>query len=445
MSEQMKKTAKPITSVLPGFLELLPADQLVFDYLKGVIEESYRRFGFLPLDTPAIERAEVLLAKAGGETEKQIYRFNKGENDLALRFDLTVPLARYVSEHLNDLDFPFRRYQIAKVYRGERPQKGRYREFYQCDIDVIGRNHLSLAVDAELLALIYDIFSRLGLPSFQIRINNRQLFSGLLESLSLNSLSSDVLRVVDKIDKVGREETEKSLADLGINGKSLSLLLDFISQRGPAAVVFPFLESLKIENELFARGLNELKSLVSYLSDFSVPLENYVLDMSIARGLDYYTGTVCETFLLDYPQFGSICSGGRYNDLAGDFAGEALPGVGVSIGLTRLFTQLKDNGLLPEISRSNIEVLFLPFDEAALPAAIFACQSIRKAGLAAEAYLEEVKFKNKLNYANKRGVKWVVIIGENEIKGSFYTLKDMESGEQQELKLDDLLEYLKKK
>lgn len=430
---------KITTSVLPGFMELLPADQIRFDRMKAVIEETYRSFGFLPLDTPAIERSEVLLSKAGGETEKQIYRFTKGDNDLSLRFDLTVPLARYVSEHANDLNFPFRRYHIAKVYRGEKPQKGRFREFYQCDIDVVGRERLGLAYDAELLAVIYRTFSALQLPKFVIRISNRKLLVGLLESIGLSDKAEEAMRIIDKMDKVSLVETKESLKDIGLKDDKIKLLLDFVGIKGEPKTVLDSLAGLKIENRLFTEGLAELSEVILQVAAFDLPVSCYGIDLAIARGLDYYTGTVYETILLDYPKLGSICSGGRYDSLASNYGGQALPGVGISIGLSRLFYQLRELGLLTLAETVYAKALVIPFDMAAMPAALAISMRLREAGIAVETYLEEAKFKNKLSYANKSGVKYAVIIGEDEVKGNFFTVKDMESGEQEKLNAEDLV------
>ncbi len=430
---------KITTSVLPGFMELLPADQIRFDRMKAVIEETYRSFGFLPLDTPAIERSEVLLSKAGGETEKQIYRFTKGDNDLSLRFDLTVPLARYVSEHANDLNFPFRRYHIAKVYRGEKPQKGRFREFYQCDIDVVGRERLGLAYDAELLAVIYRTFSALQLPKFVIRISNRKLLVGLLENIGLSDKAEEAMRIIDKMDKVSLVETKESLKDIGLKDDKIKLLLDFVGIKGEPKTVLDSLAGLKIENRLFTEGLAELSEVILQVAAFDLPVSCYGIDLAIARGLDYYTGTVYETILLDYPKLGSICSGGRYDSLASNYGGQALPGVGISIGLSRLFYQLRELGLLTLAETVYAKALVIPFDMAAMPAALAISMRLREAGIAVETYLEEAKFKNKLSYANKSGVKYAVIIGEDEVKGNFFTVKDMESGEQEKLNAEDLV------
>lgn len=435
----MPNEKKINTKVLPGFLELLPAEQLLFERMKAIIADTYESFGFIPLDTPAIERAEVLLAKAGGETEKQIYRFSKGENDLALRFDLTVPLARYVSEHLNDLSFPFRRYHIAKVYRGERSQKGRYREFYQCDIDIIGRGRLGLVNDAEVLAVAYETFNNLGLPPFAISISNRQLLSGFLENLGLSSLAVDVLRIVDKVEKVSPEATKEALLDLGLEEKQARALIGFISLRGAGSEVLGKLKGLGVENKTFARGVAELEEVLCYVAAFGLPAAAYQVDLSIARGLDYYTGTVYETKLLDHPEIGSICSGGRYDNLAENYTSQALPGVGLSIGLTRLFSQLLDLGIVKAGAASPAQVIIIPFAEAMNDRALTLARTLRLAKIKNETLLEEGKIKEKLSLAAKRGARFVVIIGEDELAGDFLTLKDMESGVQRSVSEKELI------
>ena len=327
---------------LPGFMELLPEDQIKFNGMVDKIRKSYERFGFLPIDTPIIESSDVLLAKAGGETEKQIYRFNKGENDLSLRFDLTVPLAKYVCEYYNDITFPFKRYQIGKVYRGERPQKGRYREFYQCDIDIIGDENLSIINDAEMPSVIYTTIKELGFEDFTIRINNRKLLNGLFEELDLEKISVEIMRVIDKIDKIGRDNVIKCLQDLKIDDGKIEKIMSFIEIKGNTDEKIKALEELNFSNDLFTTGLDELKSVVKYVRAFGVPDTHFKVDLTIARGLDYYTGTVYETFLNDYRELGSICSGGRYENLAEFYTDKKMPGVGVSIGLTKLFYKLNE-------------------------------------------------------------------------------------------------------
>lgn len=439
----MKNLSKKIsTKALPGFMELLPEDQIVFNRMKTVIRDSYESFGFIPMDTPLIERSEVLLAKAGGETEKQIYRFKKGDNDISLRFDLTVPLSRYVSEHLNDLTFPFKRYQIDKVYRGEKPQKGRYREFYQCDIDIIGREKLSFVNDAEILAVIYEVFSNLDLPPVLIRISNRKLITGLMNSLSLAKKSVEVMRIIDKAEKISLADFKKSLTSLKLDKKSIDLIVKFIGIKGSVAEVIKELSLLNIDNDIFNQGLAELKAVISNVKSFSLPAKAYTIDLAIARGLDYYTSTVYETNLKDYPQIGSICSGGRYDDLSDNYSSQKLPGVGISIGLTRLFSQLKELGLIKKTGVSPVSVLIIPFDEKFVPRAIEVSRELRVGGIKNEVYFESAKFKDKLSYANKLKINRVIIIGEDELAGNFLSLKDMDSGGQKKIKSKELIKSL---
>ena len=353
----MKEKVLPKT--LPGFMELLPNEQILFNEMKEKIQKSYERFGFLPLDTPIIESSDVLLAKAGGETEKQIYRFNKGESDLSLRFDLTVPLAKYVAEYYSNLTFPFRRYQIGKVYRGEKAQRGRYREFYQCDIDIIGEDELSLINDAEMPSIIYNTFRELGFDDFTISINNRKILNGLFAALGLNDKSVDILRIIDKIDKIGKENVVKEIKDLGVEQNKVDTIMNFISITGNVEETINSLRNLNIDNELFNLGVNELESVASNIKLFGVPTENYKIDLTIARGLDYYTGTVYETFLNQYRQLGSVCSGGRYDNLSSYYTDKKMPGVGISIGLTRLFFQLTYNKIIEAGNRSISKVIIV--------------------------------------------------------------------------------------
>ena len=345
---------------LAGFMELLPEEQVIFNYMKDTIRKSYEKFGFLPLDTPVIEYSEVLLAKAGGETEKQIYRFTKGDTDLSLRFDLTVPLAKFVAQNLYNLSYPFRRYQIGKVFRGERPQKGRYREFYQCDIDIIGDGELSVLNDAEIPSIIYTTFKNLGFNNFTIRVNNRKVLGGFFAELGYEDKIADILRIIDKVEKIGTDTVKEIFIDMGISSENIDKIIDFISIKGTSTEVISKLRSLNIKNELFDTGVNELEAVSNNVESFGLPSSNYKIDLTIARGLDYYTGTVYETVLNDYPQIGSICSGGRYDNLAEFYTNKKLPGVGISIGLTRLFYQLKEADLLPKVSKSIAKAMIIP-------------------------------------------------------------------------------------
>ena len=423
---------KPRT--LSGFMELLPGPQLQMERIMEVIRSSYALYGFTPLDTPLIEASEVLLAKGGGETEKQIYRFTKGDADLSLRFDLTVPLAKYVALHYNELAFPFKRYQIGKVYRGERAQRGRFREFYQADIDVIGDGALDITNDAEIPAIIYTVFSRLGLKKFQIRINNRKILNGFYAMLGLTARSGDIMRTVDKLEKIGADKVRAILVDdLRLTGEQADEILKFIAIRGTNDEVLTALDGYRGKNELFNEGLDELSTVAKYLGGFGVPQENFAVDLTIARGLDYYTGTVYETTLLDHPEIGSVCSGGRYENLAEYYTDRKLPGVGISIGLTRLFYVLGEQGMLnPDVPTAPADALILPMTEDLSPAVALATE-LRSRGIRAQLYTEAKKFKAKMNYADKLGVPFVLFLGEDEISAGVVSCKDMKSGEQEKL------------
>ena len=427
---------------LPGFMELLPEDQIKFNSMIDKIRKSYEKFGFLPIDTPIIEMSDVLLAKAGGETEKQIYRFNKGENDLALRFDLTVPLAKYVCEYFNDITFPFKRYQIGKVYRGERPQKGRYREFYQCDIDIIGDGSLSIINDAEMPSVIYTTIKELGFDKFTIRINNRKLLNGLFAELELTEKSTDIMRIIDKLEKIGKENVIKCLQDLDVPNEKIESIIKFIEIDGNNDEKIKALEELQFSNETFIQGLNDIKDVVKYVRFFGVPESNFKVDLTIARGLDYYTGTVYETFLDDYREIGSVCSGGRYDNLAGFYTDRKLPGVGVSIGLTRLFYKLNELNIVKEEEQSISKVLVVSMDEKYQNRALEVADSLRKAGINTDVYLEDKKIKAKFKYADKLKIPYVAVIGESEAEHGTVSLKNMISGEQEELTVEEVIEKI---
>ena len=421
---------KPRT--LSGFMELLPGKQAQLERMMDILRKTYASYGFAALDTPAIEDAQILLAKGGGDTEKQIYRFQKGDNDLALRFDLTVPLAKYVALHYNELAFPFRRYQITKLYRGERAQRGRFREFYQADIDIIGDGKLDILNDAEIPAIIYNVFKGFGLNRFQIRVNNRKILSGFYAMQDLADKSGDIMRTVDKLDKIGAEKVRALLMgeECGLTEAQADEILKFISIRGTNAEVLSALEGYLGRNELFDLGVAELKTVCENLGAFGVPEANFAVDLTIARGLDYYTGTVYETTLLDHPEIGSVCSGGRYDNLAGFYTDKQLPGVGISIGLTRLFYVLDEQGLLnPELPTAPCDAMVLPMGVEAAPAAALA-QSLRTAGLKVQLYGENKKFKQKMAYADKLGVKFAVLLGTDELEAGKCSVKNMATGEQ---------------
>ena len=417
---------KPRT--LSGFMELLPARQVQFDRMVDILRKSYSLYGFTPLDTPAIEASEVLLAKGGGETEKQIYRFTKGDSDLSLRFDLTVPLAKYVALHQNELTFPFRRFQIGKVYRGERAQKGRYREFYQADIDVIGDGALDITNEAEIPSIIYKTFTALGLKRFKIRVNNRKVLNGLFALLGLEEQAGDVMRTIDKLEKIGPEKVKAILVDdFNVAADTADTLLGLLAAEDPMAALEPF----KGKNELFDLGVSELETVVKYMSAYGVPEDHFMVDLTIARGLDYYTGTVYETVMLDHPEVGSICSGGRYDNLAEYYTDKQLPGVGISIGLTRLFSVLEAQGYLNEdLLTAPADVLILPMTED-LSAAISFATTLRDAGVRAQLHCEKKKFKQKLSYADKLSIPYAAFLGEDEIAQGKVTVKDLTTGEQQ--------------
>ena len=428
---------------LPGFMELLPQEQILFNVVKEKIQKTYEKFGFLPLDTPIIEDSNVLLAKAGGETEKQIYRFNKGDNDLSLRFDLTVPLSKYVAKNYNELAFPFRRYQIGKVYRGERPQKGRFREFYQCDIDIIGDGELSNLNDAELPAVIYNTFKELGFEKFTICINNRKILNGLFSSLNLKENSADILRIIDKLEKIGKENVIQELQKLNIENASIGKIMNFIEIQGSTDEKLQGLKELRIEDEVFNQGLKDLEEVVKYIRLFNVPEANFKIDLTIARGLDYYTGTVYETFLDEYRSLGSICSGGRYDNLAEYYTKQKLPGVGISIGLTRFFDQVYDLGLIKSDKKSIANVLILSMSED-LEYSTKVANVLRENDISTQMYLENKKIKAQFKYADKLQVPYTIVIGEDEIKQNIVTLKNMQTGEQNQVSVEKAVKLIKK-
>ena len=434
---------KPRT--LSGFMELLPEKQVQFDRMMELLRRSYSLYGFTPLDTPIIEASEVLLAKAGGETEKQIYRFTKGDTDLSLRFDLTVPLAKYVALHYAELSFPFRRFQIGKVYRGERAQRGRFREFYQADIDVIGDGRLDITNEAEIPAIIYNTFTALGLRRFQIRVNNRKILNGFYAMLGLTNKAPDIMRTVDKLDKIGPNKVKELLLaeDIGLTGEAADEILKFIAIQGDNGQVLTALEDYRGRTERFDQGLDELTTVVKYLAAFGVPEDHFAVDLTIARGLDYYTGTVYETTMLDHPEIGSICSGGRYDNLAEYYTDKQLPGVGISIGLTRLFYVLSEQGMLNgDMNTAPTDVLILPMTDDLSPAISFASR-LRQAGIRTQLYTEQKKFKQKMSYADKLGVPYVVFLGEDEVRLGAVSVKDMISGEQNTLPLDQAVVHMK--
>ena len=432
----MKINTKP----LPGMLELLPEEQLEFDRILEIIRKNHAKFGFSPIDTPVIERTETLLAKAGGETEKQIYRFNKGDNDLSLRFDLTVPTARFVAENFGQLQFPFKRSQIGKVYRGERAQRGRFREFYQCDIDVIGRDTLSVNYDAEAIAVIYEIFRELNFGKFKIRINNRNITSGLLEGLNLLEKSAEIMALIDRAEKISSEEFDSQLSKINLGEQNFAKIKQFISISGESAKVIDELRILGEtfeNNSRFLAGVSELEKVAEILKKMGVSEDFFKLDMLIVRGLDYYTGTVFETFLDDFREIGSVSSGGRYDNLSEYYSKEKLPGVGASIGLTRLFWCLRDLGLISPQKRSTADFLIIPFSENELEKSFEIAKQLRESGKNVEVLLEQMKIAKAFKFADKRGVNFTLVIGEQEIAENRFEFKDMKTGEK--IPLEDFL------
>lgn len=413
---------------LSGFMELAPKDQILFEKVKQKLEETYQMFGFFPIDTPVLEHSNILLAKAGGETEKQIYRFNKGDTDMTMRFDLTVPLAKYVAKNAGELTFPFKRYQIGKVYRGERAQQGRFREFYQADIDIIGDENLSIANDAEVPSIMYRVFTGLGLSDFTIRINNRKILNGLFAMLGLSDIATDVMRIIDKIDKIGKDNVEAELVDLGVSKDAADTILELLTFKGTNEEVLDRLKTFAGKNEMLDSGVSELCEVIYYIDKFGVPAGNYRVDLSIARGLDYYTGTVYETTFNRHPEIGSICSGGRYDNLAEYYTKKKLPGVGMSIGLTRLFYILNEFDYLNRDLDTVADLLIIPMTDD-MASAVEISGVMREAGIRTQIYLEKKKFKHKIGYADKLGIPYAMFLGEDEINGNVVTIKNMKAAE----------------
>lgn len=431
-------------SILPGFLELLPKDQKVFDEMKYIIEKNFIKYGFVNIDTPLIEKEDILLSKGGGETSKQIYRIDKESTKQALRFDLTVSLARYISMYSHNLNFPFRRYQIGKVYRGERNQKGRYREFYQCDIDIVGNEKLSIINDGEIPSVIYNIFKELGFKDILFRINNRKLLQGFLESIQIDKFE-EVLRTIDKIEKIGKDKTIEELSKIGISNEDIDKILEFIHSENTNEETIQKLNKIEIYNEIFIEGRDELIKVYEYMQAFGIPKENIKLDLTITRGLDYYTGTVYETFLKGYESIGAICSGGRYDDLANNFTKQKYPGVGLSIGLTRLYYQLNEANLLNLNEEKQESIIVIPMDEDVVDYSIDVVNDLRNNGIISQIYLEKCKVKKKFSYADNIGAKKAVIIGGNEKENQEVSIKDFISGKQETIKKECLVNFLEER
>lgn len=441
-TKTMQKQKKIEPRLMSGFMELLPGEQIAFNKMLGIVRETYEDFGFIPMDTPVIEMSEILFAKIGEDTKKEIYRFTRGDDDLSLRFDLTVPLARYVALNQGELNFPFRRYQIGKVYRGERPQKGRFRELYQCDIDIIGRESLNLINDAEIPAVIYRLFSRFNIGEFVIRVNNRKILNGLVESLGWPEKIDEVLRIVDKLEKIGQESVKEELVNLGISLNGVMQILQFVRIVGSNKDVVAGLRGMKVVNKLFDEGVRELEYVVEKAMEFGVPEKNIQVDLSIARGLSYYTGTVYETKMVNERIVGSVCGGGRYDNLAESYSDISFPGVGISVGLTRLFSQLMSAGMVETKRSSLTEVLVAPMSED-IAFALEVANKLRESGINAEVYADNDKFRKKMNYANKAGIPFVGIIGGDEIAQRKISLKNMTTGDQRTVFLEEAVKIVK--
>ncbi|RZA37275.1 MAG: histidine--tRNA ligase [Lysobacteraceae bacterium] len=441
----------------PGVMELLPRDQIAFQRMLDTIRRNYERFGFLPIETPVFELSEVLLTKSGGETERQVYfaqstgaleKDSEGLPELALRFDLTVPLARYVAEHEHDLAFPFRRYQIQRVYRGERAQRGRFREFYQCDIDVVGKDALSIRFDAEILGVIHAVFSELGIGEFTVQLNNRKLMRGFFEGLGVSdgSRQMDVLREVDKLDKRGADHVRDTLTGegFGLSAETVQKILDFVAVRSTGHDdALAKLDALGQGSETFDQGIAELREVLELVHALGVPESDYCLNLSIARGLDYYTGTVYETQLDGYPQIGSICSGGRYDDLASHYTKSKLPGVGISIGLTRLFWQLREAGLVAGVDESSVQAMVALMEDNQLTESLDIARRLRAGGINAEVQMEPKKLGKQFQYASRSGIRFVVLAGEDELARGVVTVKDLAREQQFETTRDQLASTLR--
>jgi histidyl-tRNA synthetase len=440
---EMGKIKRVEPRTLSGFMELLPKEQLKFNKMLDTIRRVYEQFGFLPIDTPIVELAEVLLAKAGGETEKQIYHLKKGDNDLVLRFDLTVSFAKYVAKNYYSLKFPFKRYQIGKVYRGERAQKGRFREFYQADIDIIGDGELSIINDAEIPNIIYHVFKEIGLKDFIIKINNRKLISGLLETFGLSNNTQDIMRIMDKLRKIGIEKVKDELKALGIKDKVVAQIVDFMILKGTSDEIIENLQKITSDSLIYREGLEELVTIIKYLRSFGINERYFAIDLSITRGLDYYTGTVYETFIVGHEDFGSICSGGRYDDLATYYIDKKLPGVGISIGVTRLFDLLVSNNLLPEVEVKPFDILVIPMDENKTYAAKVASYLMSE-GISNQIYYEDKNLKSKINYANQLGIPYMIFCGEDERNKKMVTIKNLATREQQMIKVEEVSTWIKK-
>ncbi len=424
-----------------GFPEYLPDEQIEFNRLMSIIRNTYELYGFSPIDTPDLELSDILLTKSGGETEQQVYRFTKGSNDLTMRFDLTVPLARYTAQHEGELVFPFRRYHIGKVHRGERAQAGRFREFYQCDIDVIGSDNV--AIDAEMPAVINDIFEKFNFGEFTIRINNRLVLNGFFEGIGINdNISKNVLRIIDKIEKISREDFLGELKKEALDESQIAKIIEFTNITGSNHEIINKLEDLGVESDNFQLGVNKLRQLIDLMTKMGIPENRFKVDLKIARGLDYYTGTVYETFLNDYPEIGSVCSGGRYDDLASHYTNSKLPGVGISIGLSRLFYKLRELDIVKPKAISPAKIVVIPLDNNQFNYAIKATDLIRKNHKSVILYSETGAIKKKMRYADRMGFDFAILIGEDEVKNNSVSIKNMHSSESATVSFSKLADFV---
>ena len=428
-------------SILPGTMELLPNEQLIFNKMKDIIRETYELFSFLPIDTPALEKTEILLAKGGGETEKQIYNIANTSTDTSLRFDLTVPLARYVSMHEHELKFPFKRYQIAKVYRGERNQKGRYREFYQCDCDIIGDEKLSKFYDAELVKIISIIFKKFGFDRFTIMINNRNIMNGFLKSQGVED-TVEAVRALDKYDKIGRESLEELLLNQGIKADAVKEIIALIEFEGTNEETIEYLEGLGIDNETFLKGLAEMKEVLENIKLFKVDENNYKFTLKLQRGLDYYTSTVIETVLDDYKELGSVAGGGSYENLTQFYSKRELPGVGISIGLTRLFFQLSEKNILPKFDSEEKSFLVAPLD-IDMSYAISVLNELHSLGVNSEVLYSKMKMKKIFDFAESYSFDYIIFLGQEELDNKKLSVRDLKSKENLTLSIDELKTLIK--
>ena len=428
-------------SILPGTMELLPNEQLIFNKMKDIIRETYELFSFLPIDTPALEKTEILLAKGGGETEKQIYNIANTSTDTSLRFDLTVPLARYVSMHEHELKFPFKRYQIAKVYRGERNQKGRYREFYQCDCDIIGDEKLSKFYDAELVKIISIIFKKFGFDRFTIMINNRNIMNGFLKSQGIED-TVEAVRALDKYDKIGRESLEELLLNQGIKADAVKEIIALIEFEGTNEETIKYLEGLGIDNETFLKGLTEMKEVLENIKLFNVDESNYKFTLKLQRGLDYYTSTVIETVLDDYKELGSVAGGGSYENLTQFYSKRELPGVGISIGLTRLFFQLSEKNILPKFDSEEKSFLVAPLD-IDMSYAISVLNELHSLGVNSEVLYSKMKMKKIFDFAESYSFDYIIFLGQDELDNKKLSVRDLKSKENLSISIDELKTLIK--